>query len=117
MTREDPWKPVGEVDIASRLSISDSSYFYDEPLIVPVASGRYRMSRYLVESGHKHVAGIRAMTMAGQVIRGNAIGRVPVDFGQVGLCDRDAVEHAFDKLGEARMSDYFEQLNTPDLTA
>jgi hypothetical protein len=37
-----------------------------------------------------------------------------VDFGQIGICDRDAVQRAFDTLGDEGMSIYHDQLNTTD---
>jgi len=99
------------------MSVSDTSFFYDEPIILPVARGGYALSvRKVTFDGHEHAMAIRAVRSDKPTARGRVVGEVSVGFGQVGICDRDEVEKAFDALGDAGMSTYFDQLNSTDLT-
>lgn len=107
------WKAIDTIAVHGRLSISDTSYFWDAPLIVNVQAGNYRLAvRVELEAGHRHVAAAR-VTAAQDVSRGNKLGDVLVDFGQLGFCDRDAIERAFESLD---MDVYYDQLNTEELT-
>lgn len=118
MNTASQWESLGTISIDSRISISDTSYFYDESLIVPSDSGDYVISvQYAMEDGHKHVAGLRVQKASTAPIRGRLLGSVPIDFGQIGICDRDAAERAFDALGDERLPEYQDQLNTTDLVA
>lgn len=95
--------------------MSDTSYFYDEPVVLSVPAGEYSvMVRYGIREGTKYVSSLRVARGDG-LIRGTLLSRVLVDFGQIGVCDRDAVETAFDILGDAGMQNYYEQLQTTDL--
>jgi hypothetical protein len=110
---QEDWKLIGKVDIRSRLSISDSSYFYDDPLIIDMEAGNYLASvRYVLPEGHKHIAGVRVAALGPALSRARWVGNVLVDFGQIGICDRDAVEASFNLLGDDGMSQYYNQLNT-----
>jgi hypothetical protein len=115
MKIDQKWESLGKLDIAGRLSISDTSYFYDEPIIVPVGNGTYEVSvQYGIENGSSYVELVRVAAIGKQCSRSEAIGSLIIDFGQLGICDRDAVEHAFDALGDERMPEYFDQLNTSE---
>ena len=43
------------------------------------------------------------------------LGHLNVDFGQVGVCDRTAVERAFDHLGGEGVQRYYDQLEGEEL--
>jgi len=111
------WELIGQLEILGRISISDSSYFYDQPVIVPLDPGRYSVSvSYGIQAGHRYIARARVTTSEEEQLKtGNKVGFVGVDFGQIGICDRDSVETAFDILGDSRMPEYFAQLNIADL--
>jgi len=66
--------------------------------------------------GHEHAMAIRAVRSDKPTVRGRVVGQVSVGFGQLGICDREEVEKAFDALGDAAMTTYFDQLNSTDLT-
>lgn len=111
------WEKVADIEIRSRISVSDTSYFFDTPVLVPVPGGFYSVSVcYHTCENFRHIGSLR-MLMAGATVskRGNMIGTVVVDFGQIGICDRDTVESAFDVLGDGGMHQYYDQLNTTDL--
>lgn len=110
------WEPLGTLKIRGRLSVADTSYFFDKPLILDLVPGDYQVSaRYVLPTGHKHIAGLRVGTAEVALTRGTEIGKVSVDFGQLGVCDRDATEAAFDSLGDEGMPRYYDQLNTTAL--
>lgn len=114
---ETGWEMIGQIEIRGRISISDSSYFYDQPVVIELESGKYSVSvSYAVSDGHKHIARARVATSEGLLKLGNEIGVVGIDFGQIAICDRAAVEAAFDVLGDRGMPEYFVQLNITDLT-
>ena len=101
--------------IGGRLSVSDTSYFYDAPVLLPVQPGKYSvMVRYGTSEGVKYVSALR-VARGDNLVRGSRMGDVLVDFAQVGVCDRDAVEKAFDSLGDTGMRIYYDQLQTTDL--
>ena len=76
------WTLVGGIRVNGRLSISDTSYFYDEPVIVSVRATTHMISVEKTDfSGHQHVMAIRAVSSGGAFIRGRALGEVTVDFG------------------------------------
>jgi hypothetical protein len=109
------WETVGTVPIGGRLSVSDTSYFYDEPVLLSLLPGHYSvMIRYGSNDGAKYVSAMR-VARGTDLVRGSRLDDVVIDFGQVGVCDRDAVEKAFDVLGDAGMSNYHDQLQTNDL--
>ena len=115
MKTDQKWESLGELEIGGRLSISDTSYFYDEPIVVPVEKGKYEVSvQYGMENGSSHVELVRVAAISMQCLRSEAIGSVQIDFGQIAICDRDAIELAFDALGDERMPEYFEKLNTTE---
>ena len=62
----------------------------------------------------KYVSGMRVVR-GDNLVRGARVGEVLVDFAQVGVCDRHAAEQAFDRLGDAGMQFYHDQLQTTDL--
>lgn len=67
------------------------------------ASRQYSvMVRYGSNEGGKYVSALR-MARGDDLVRGSRLNDVLVDFGQIGVCDRDAVERAFDILGDAGM--------------
>jgi hypothetical protein len=109
------WETIGSVLSGGRLSVSDTSYFYDEPVLLTVPPGEYSvMVRYGMSEGTKYVSSLR-VARGKDVVRGSRLADVLVDFGQIGVCDRDAVEKAFGVLGDAGMQTYYEQLQTTDL--
>lgn len=113
--RPSTWETIGSVPSGGRLSVSDTSYFYDEPVILSVPPGEYSvMVRYGMSGGAKYVSSLR-VARGKELVRGSRLNDVLVDFGQIGICDRDAVENAFDILGDAGMQTYYEQLQTTDL--
>lgn len=110
------WKYAGELNIASgQLSISDTSYFYDSPVVVPLKPGMYTIHADIAEwSGEDYVRTVR-IEREHNTRRGACLGKVQVDFGQIGLCDRAVTEEAFERLGDDKMHLYFDQLNTTEL--
>jgi len=109
------WETIGTLSIAGRLSVSDSSYFYDEPILLSVPPGEYSvMIRYGTSEGVKYVRGLR-VARGKDVVRGSQLDVVVVDFGQIGVGDRDTLEKVFDALGDAGMQSYYGQLQTTDL--
>ena len=94
---------------------SNTSYFYDEPVLLSVAPGHYSVTvRYGSTDGTKYVSAMR-VARGSDLVRASRLGDVVVDFGQIGVCDRAAVEKAFDVLGDAGMSTYHDQLQTTEL--
>ncbi|HVV50846.1 MAG TPA: hypothetical protein VHO06_14365 [Polyangia bacterium] len=107
------WTLVGDIDIRRCLSVSDTSYFYDEPIMLPMAAGTYTICVHNADvEGNRHVMAIKVTCSSEGSNRGRRLGEVIVDFGQLGICDRDAVEKAFEVLGDLGMSTYFDQLQT-----
>ena len=108
-----------QVVVASgKLSIADSSYFYDAPVVVDFPQGVADVGVTTeVHAGRRHVIKVLLTTPAGRgpgPMRGALLGKVLVDFAQISVGDRVAVESAFDALGETGMSLYFDQLQTED---
>lgn len=101
---------------SGRLSISDSSYFYDAPLVVDFPMGPAEVSVVTaMREDSRPVVGVRLVAASPRpaaTMRGGLLGKVLVDFAQIGVGDRVAVESAFDALGDAGMSRYFDQLQT-----
>lgn len=116
MEQNTNWTSIGELDIASgQLSISDTSYFYDSPVVVTLEPGSYTVHVEVARlSGEAYVRTVR-IERGGSTRRGTYIGNVEVDFGQIGVCDRAVTEHAFEQLGDDKMHLYFDQLNTTEL--
>lgn len=115
---EHNYTSIAQLSVDSQISISDTSYFYDEAVIIEVPSGRYQVEvAYDFPEGHKHVAAMRvAPEKSTDLCRGPKLGSLIVDFGQVGICDRDAVEAAFEILGDEQMNKYYDQLDSTELT-
>jgi hypothetical protein len=112
---EPDWKDVGKIPIARLASISDTSYFFDEALIIPLQRGDYLASvRTSQTHGGGRVIGVRLAGFAGPLSRGRQMGTVLVDFGQIGICDRQAVQSGFASLGDEGMPRYYAQLNTTE---
>ncbi|HKQ39495.1 MAG TPA: hypothetical protein VJ063_15565 [Verrucomicrobiae bacterium] len=106
------WELVGDIAVRGRLSISDTSYFYDHPIIVEVIPEHYSVRvRYVSSEGHNYIAGVR-VAHHGSLARATWMGNVTVDFAQIGICDRDAAEFAFNLLGDGGMPYYYKQLDT-----
>ena len=103
------------MSIGGRLSVSDTSYFYDEPVLLSVLPGEYSvMIRYGTSEGAKYVSSLR-VARGNDLVRGSRLEDLVVDFGQIGVGDRDAIEKAFDALGDAGMQAYYVQLQTTEL--
>lgn len=110
------WEIVGKLEVGGRLSLSDASYFYDDPLVITLGADEYTISIRRLSSGdHEHVARIRIASSGESFSLGGEIGNVAVDFAQIGICDRNAIEVAFEALGDAGMLTFFEKLNVTDL--
>lgn len=103
---------------SGRLSVSDSSYFYDAPVVVDFPVGPAEVSIAAeVHGGHRHVLRVLLTTRSlqpGPTTRGAVLGKVVVDFAQICVGDRVAACAAFDALGDAGMSRYFDQLQTEE---
>ena len=117
MTSE--WKTVDVLDISSKLSLSDTSYFHDNPLIVDVPSGRYDVgvrveSETTAYGDNSFVTCIRVFASTQQVRRGKQLGYLSVDFAQIGVCDRTAIERELANLSDEQMHLYYDQLKTTD---
>lgn len=97
---------------SGRLSISDASYFYDAPVILDFPRGTADIVVTAeVHAGHRHV--VRVVLLASSPhprrwTRGALLGKILVDFAQIGVGDRVAVTSAFDALGDAGMSRYLD---------
>ncbi|NKI96835.1 DUF4241 domain-containing protein [Rhizobacter sp. SG703] len=111
---EKNFENVGHIEVRQTISLSDTSYFYDEPILVDTGPGKYAVSvEYAFPEGHRHVAALRALVAeTDQFSRGAKLGNIQVDFAQIGICDRDVIEAAFDSLGDDGMSQYYDLLNT-----
>ena len=109
------WETIGTISIGCRLSVSDTSYFYDEPILLSVPAGQYSvMVRYGSNDGGRYVSALR-VACGNDLVRGSRLDDVLIDFGQIGVCDRDAAEAAFDILGDVGMPTYYNQLQTTEL--
>jgi hypothetical protein len=110
------WKVIDAIDVQARLSISDTSYIFDVPVIVDVPSGHYHVSvRFVRKDGETRVAATR-VALSTDVSRGAKVGDVIIDFAQLGVCDRDAFERVVESLTDEDMPTYFNQLQTLDDT-
>lgn len=112
------WRKIGMLTINDNLSLSDSSYFYDEPLIVKLKPDQYKLEiNTLNIDGYEHVKTVRILPNDIQFCIGQVLGHVNVDFGQIAICDRAIVENIFENLGDAGMPSYYDQLSIEDLSA
>ena len=110
------WVEIGKIETTGCLSLSDTSYFYDQPVIVDIDPGIYSVAVSFVKiDGHLHIARAKVATSAVDSKLGREIGAIGVDFGQIGVCDRSFVEAAFDALGDDGMPEYFDQLGITEL--
>ena len=51
------WEIIGQLETQGRISISDSSYFYDQPIVVLLEPGKYSVSVfYSFQEGRRHIA-------------------------------------------------------------
>lgn len=97
---------------SGHLSISDSSYFFDFPLIVDLAP-----RTYVVEVARTRVNGMeineRARVSDGLGVErtGAVVGRVQIEFAQVGLCDRSTLESAFASSSDDEIARFTSQLS------
>jgi hypothetical protein len=117
---KDRWERLATIAIDSQLSVSDTSYFYDEPVIVSLPSGAYAVDvQYGNADGHPYVRSLRVVSVHEyeSLERAQHVGVVVVDFGQICVCDRAAVAASFDRLGDAGMQHYYDQLNTTELVS
>ncbi len=97
------WSRLGTLDIRSgRLSISDSSFFFDFPLIVDLPPGEYVIEAVRAREGeHDLIERLRVVDrVAGDVARGEPLGFVTVQFAQLGLCDRTRAEFELLRRGQ-----------------
>lgn len=116
MNRVEKFLLAGIVRISSQLSVSDTSYFYDDPVLVNLPSGDYEVLVFCdEEDGKPYVQALKVVLGEAEAIMSEVIGHLNIDFGQVGICDRIAVEKAFDRLGDAGMQNYYDQLEGEDL--
>jgi hypothetical protein len=84
-------------------------------VLLSLQPGEYTvMVRYETDEGVRYVRGLR-VARGENLVRGARVGDLVVDFAQVGVCDRDAMEQAFDGLGDSGMHSYYDQLQTTDL--
>lgn len=116
MTISSEWSAVARLRIDSgRLSLTDTAYYFEDPLVVDVMPDEYEVAvRTGRDRGHAFVAGIRVLR--GEAAdRGGKIGSVEVEFGQIGICDRRAMDDVFDALGLDRVDEYNKLLDTLEL--
>lgn len=117
MQKNEKWDFFDHINIRGQLSLSDSSYFYDLPLIFDLNPGMYKIEfLYDTLDDQRYIARARVSLSDERQSLGNQLGILVVDFGQVGVCDRESMESAFDALGDNGMSIYFDQLNITTLT-
>ena len=113
-TQPETWVDVCKVPINGRLSISDSMYFFDYPVIVSLPHAIYSVSvRYQGDDAARIVAAVR-VSQDHSVRRAREIGQVMVDFARIAICDRDRAEAEFEKLGNDGMSVYFDALDSTE---
>lgn len=123
------WTQIGSLEIGSgRLSISDSSFFFDFPLIVDSPPGAYFVEAVEAQdSGHDLIERVRLVGPAGarepaagalsdHPSRGDHLGYVSVQFAQLGLCDRTQAEAAFASLDEDGLNTFTSQMSLSTLT-
>lgn len=95
---------------SGQVSISDSSFFFDDAVIVRFESGVQQ-----VELGLGGDGGIRVVRIASRPgTRGAKLGEFGVDFAQVCVCDRARAEAAFESLGDEGMQQYYDALSVSD---
>jgi hypothetical protein len=88
--------------------------FYDEPFIVDLPVTRCAIEAQLTDlEGSLFVSSIRIG--GGELATASLLGSFDVPFGQLGICDREAMEAAFSALPEERMVEYFDQLSFTEL--
>jgi hypothetical protein len=103
-------KILGELSVGSRVSASDTAFFYDFPVIVDVEPGEYVVEAVCAE-GQRVVSASAVRKATTGAKRGRARGSIAVEFGQVGICDRDTFDHALKALNDPMLDGYFSQLN------
>jgi hypothetical protein len=110
------WEFVGSLEVCGKVSISDSSYFFDSAVIVDVEAGNYLVELLFSAPGAAQEA-VRVRPASPEItLRANGyLGEVLVDFGQIGICDREHAVKAFEQLGDDGMSRYYDQLSTDEL--
>lgn len=106
------WRLVDTLETRSRLSVSDTSYFWDDFLDVNVRPGTYDVWICLIfDEGHEHVAAARLIESTQRAFeRGASLGEVGIDFAQMGFCDREAVKRSFESIADPENSIYYDQL-------
>jgi hypothetical protein len=111
MSKED-WFVFDTLIVPSgRLSFSDTSYFFDSFVVVAVPPGPYNVA--ILRSKRGSIALLRVVREAG-CTRGRKVGRISVDFAQVGVCDRDSTESAFQARTNDEMRKFFDALVTDE---
>ena len=113
------WTRVASLVVPSgRLSLSDSSFFLESPLVVEIRPGTYTVE---VQSGsHDGVRIVERLRMTsadvGSISRGRLCGYVDLQFSQLGLCDRDAFEQALAGTDAQEWLAFTEQFAITSLT-
>lgn len=113
------WTKVGNLVLPSgRLSISDSSFFLEYPFVVDLVPGTYSIEVWLgIVGGHELIERLRIVDPeTRRPSRGESLGYVRVEFAQLGVCDRTAVESALSGLDEGGLNSFSAQLSLPGLT-
>jgi hypothetical protein len=113
------WHDVARLHIERRVSISDTSFFFeDDAVILDLPAGPYLISALIAtEAGVEYVSAVRVYAEPARFRRGDACGAVNVVFGQIGICDRDVAEEALNRIANSEdWSMYSELLCTTELT-
>jgi hypothetical protein len=114
---ESMWRHVCDLTTGGVLSVSDSSFFYDAPVLPVVNPGMYGVyANVALFQSHPHIIAVKVVTsMSPAMVRGRKWGDVTVDFAQIAICDRADAEAAFDALGDGRMDEYYDKLDNTEL--
>lgn len=113
------WTRVASLVVTSgRLSLSDSSFFWESPLIVDVRPGTYAVEVQTGAHAGVSIAERLRLSLAGtrSLARGRLAGHVDLQFAQLGLCDRDTFEHAIAAADEEGWLAFTEQFAITSLT-
>lgn len=116
MDMREKYTEIGRLVIAGEILISDTCYFYDEPVIVTVVAGTY-VVEVVIEliDNYERVVSARVRLEDTVGARAEKIGELIVDFAQVGFCNPAAMGHAFDLLGDDGMNAYYRQIDNVEL--
>jgi hypothetical protein len=105
-------KSIGTITVGGVLSISDSSYYFENPIKVALVPGVYEVIIYSEGSADAPI--VRKLCVVQPEAAwhcGRVLGELLIDFAQIALADRESCDRALDTIPDDEMGVYYDQLN------